>query len=78
LFVIGIFAGCTKHPDEEQIQALEEAKSAALSAEQTLADKKREAQDAEKKCDAAKTELAKVQQEKAKVMKKLEEKSSEE
>lgn len=72
IFVIGIFAGCTKHPSEEEIRALEEAKSAALSAEKTLADKKREQADLQAQCDAKKAELEKVQQEKAKVMQKLE------
>ena len=73
IFMVGIFAGCTKHPGEEEIQALEEAKSAAISAEQTLADKKRESQEAQAKCDEKKQELEKVKQEKAKVMQKLDE-----
>lgn len=38
--------GCSKHPNEEQLQLLEETKAAALAAEQQLAD-----------CDAGKAEL---------------------
>ncbi|NIV66395.1 MAG: hypothetical protein GWN40_09860, partial [Nitrosopumilaceae archaeon] len=32
--------GCSRHPSEEQIRAMEEARSAALAAEQKLADKR--------------------------------------
>ena len=41
MMAVGIVASCASHPDEEQIRALEETKEAALSAEQTLADKKK-------------------------------------
>ena len=73
VLVVAFLAGCTWHPGEEEIQALEETKAAALAAEKTLADKKAERKDLEAKLEAKKTELAKVQQEKAKVMQKLEE-----
>ena len=36
------FVGCTKHPNEQQLQALEEQKNAALSAESALEEKRRE------------------------------------
>ena len=75
--VIGILAGCTSHPDEEQIQMLEETKSAALAAEQTLADKKQEASSLAQKCESKKAELEKVKKEKALVMQKLEAKNAE-
>ena len=43
-FVVSSFAfiGCTKHPNEEQKQALEEQKQATVAAEQTLEDRQRE------------------------------------
>ena len=33
-----LFSGCTKYAKQEQLKALEEAKSAALAAEKSLAD----------------------------------------
>jgi septal ring factor EnvC (AmiA/AmiB activator) len=70
--VIGsLMVGCTSHPDEEQIKTLEETKSAALSAEKTLADKKKERADLEKQVEAKKAELAKVKAEKERVQQKL-------
>jgi uncharacterized lipoprotein NlpE involved in copper resistance len=74
LIVFGWLAGCTSHPDEEQIKALEEAKAAALSAEQTLASKKTEASTLESQCEAKKAELEKVKKEKELVLQRLEEK----
>ena len=76
IMVIGLLAACSSSPDEEQVKMLEETKSAALSAEQTLADKKQEASDLEAKCEAKKQELAKVQKEKEMVLQKLEAKKS--
>ena len=52
--VAGLLAACSSSPDEEQIKMLEETKTAALAAEQTLADKKQEASDLEAKCQAKK------------------------
>ena len=75
LIVFGWLAGCTSHPDEKQVQALEETKAAALSAEQTLASKKQEASTLESQCAAKKAELDKVQKEKALVLQRLEEKT---
>ena len=72
LLVVAFLAGCTWHPGEEDIQALEETKTAALAAEKTLADKKTERKDLEAKLEAKKAELAKVKAEKQKVMQKLE------
>jgi septal ring factor EnvC (AmiA/AmiB activator) len=77
IMVVGLLAACSSSPDEEQIKMLEETKSAALAAEQTLADKKQEASDLEAKCQAKKQELEKVQKEKTMVMQKLEAKKSE-
>ncbi len=72
ILVLTFLFACTSHPDEEQIQALEETKTAALAAEKTLSDKKAERKDLEAKLEAKKTELAKVKAEKEKVMQKLE------
>ena len=74
--IASFIVSCTSHPDEDQIKALEETKAAALSAEQTLANKKQEASDLEAKCEAKKSELAKVQKEKETVLKKLEAKKA--
>jgi paraquat-inducible protein B len=76
LIVFGWLAGCTSHPDEKQIQALEESKAAALSAEQTLASKKQEASTLESQCTAKKAELDKVKKEKELVLQRLEEKKA--
>ncbi|MFQ5648626.1 MAG: hypothetical protein ACE5IY_01680 [bacterium] len=63
------FVGCTKHPNTEQLQQLEEQKNAALSAEQTLEERRREKSRIEsetnqkrKELQAAKDELELVKQ----------------
>jgi len=76
VMIVGLLASCSSHPDEEQVKMLEETKSAALSAEQTLANKKQEASDLEAKCEAKKAELEKVKKEKELVLQKLEAKKS--
>ena len=76
IMIVGLLASCSSSPDEEQIKMLEETKSAALAAEQTLANKKQEASDLEAKCEAKKAELAKVKKEKELVLQKLEAKKS--
>ena len=76
LMIVGLLASCSSSPDEEQIKMLEETKSAALAAEQTLANKKQEASDLEAKCEAKKAELEKVMKEKELVLQKLEAKKS--
>lgn len=65
-------SSCTSHPNEEQIQALEEARSAALAAEKECSDKKSERQEQEAKVNAKKAELDKIQAEKKKVADALE------
>jgi septal ring factor EnvC (AmiA/AmiB activator) len=72
----GILASCASHPDEDQIKALEETKAAALSAEQTLAQKRQERSDLEAKLQTKKAELEKVQKERELVLQRLEEKKS--
>jgi septal ring factor EnvC (AmiA/AmiB activator) len=70
----GFLASCASHPDEDQIKALEETKAAALSAEQTLAQKKQESSDLQAKLAAKKEELEKVKREKELVLQRLAEK----
>ncbi len=77
LAVIALLIGCTQHPDEEQIQKLEETKSAALSAEKKLSEKKKERSDLEAQLEAKKAELAKVKAEKERVKQKLEARNAE-
>ena len=71
LFMLSTFSfmGCTKHPNAEQLQALEEQKNAALAAEQTLEERRREKSRLEselnqkrKELQAAKDELELVKQ----------------
>lgn len=58
LFVFSIFAmGCTKRPNAEQLQALEEQKNAALSAESTLEAKRTEKSRLESQLNQKKKEL---------------------
>ena len=71
ILVVAFLVGCTWHPGEEDIQALEETKSAAQAAEKACSDKKQERKDLEAKLESKKAELAKVQSEKDKVMQKL-------
>ncbi len=42
LLAMMVLTGCTKYANEQQLQALEETKAAAISAEQALADCKSE------------------------------------
>ncbi|MBN1560930.1 hypothetical protein JW998_11810 [candidate division KSB1 bacterium] len=42
LLILMAFTGCTKHANEQQLQALEETKAAAQAAEKALADCKSE------------------------------------
>lgn len=72
----GFLASCASHPDEDQIKALEETKAAALSAEQTLAQKKQERSDLEAKLATKKAELEKVKKEKELVLQRLAEKQA--
>ena len=77
LFSIGLVAlfslslltatGCSRHPNEEQIRAMEEARSACLAAEQKLNEVQRERSGLESQLQAKKAELDKAQKEKAHV-----------
>jgi septal ring factor EnvC (AmiA/AmiB activator) len=59
--------GCSRHPNEEQIQAMEEARSACLAAEQKLSDVQKERASLDSQLAAKKSELDKAQKEKANV-----------
>lgn len=71
LFFCLLFS-CAKKPNEEQVKALEETKSAALAAEKSLADKQKERSELESQCEAKKKELDQVKLEKETVLQKLE------
>ena len=77
LLFIGTLFNCKGHPDEEQIQALEETKAAALAAEKSLADKQKERNELEATLAAKKKELEEVKMEKENVLQKLEAKKAE-
>lgn len=63
--------GCSRHPNEKQLQALEETKQAALSAEAQLEQKRQEKADVENQLAQKKRELDKAQSEKANIDKRL-------
>ncbi len=74
LLVISLFlilglslTSCGWKPSEEEIQTLEETRSAALDAEKTQQEKKAEADDLQNQVDSKKAELEKAKAEKAKV-----------
>lgn len=58
---------CTKHPNKEQLQALEEARTAAAAAETQLAQKRAERDALLKQLQEKKAALQKAQAEKAAV-----------
>ncbi|MBN2012539.1 hypothetical protein JW960_24640 [candidate division KSB1 bacterium] len=60
-------SGCTRHPNEGQLQTLEETKKAALAAEDELAQKQQEKADLEKELAEKKQKLEYAKSEKAKV-----------
>ncbi len=71
LFVSMLSIGCTKHPNAEQLQALEEQKNAALAAEKTLEQKRREKSQLERELSDKKAELQKAKDELAAVKQRL-------
>ncbi len=68
-----MMSGCTKHPDETQLMALEEARGAAESAEQTLSAKKQERMQLEQQVSAKENELGQVEAERDDVQQKMNE-----
>lgn len=59
MFVLSSFSfvGCTKHPKSDQLQALDEQKNAALSAENTLEERKDEKRRLDGELDQKRKEL---------------------
>ncbi len=78
LFSLFVATGCSRHPNQEQIQKMEETRSAALAAEKKLAEVQKERQKLEQQVEAKKAELKKVQDEKAMVEEALKNWQSEE
>lgn len=66
-----LLSGCTKHPNEEQLNTLEETKKAALAAEDELAKKQQEKAELESELAAKKAELEKAKSEKEAIKNKL-------
>ena len=65
LFVLSTmsFMGCTKRPNAEQLQALDEQKNAALSAENTLEERRREKNGIQSKLNQKRDELQATKEE---------------
>ncbi len=57
------FMGCTKHSNAGQLQALEEQKNAALSAENTLEERRREKNALQSKLNQKRNELQATKEE---------------
>ncbi len=74
--LIGTFflTGCTKHPNEEQLNTLEETKKAALAAEDDLAKKQQEKADLQNELAEKKEKLEEAQSEKEAIKRQLGEK----
>ncbi len=70
---LGMLAGtltltaCSKHPNEEQLRALDETKKAAVAAEELLAQKRSERDNLQRQLDQKKAEMQKVLNEKTAV-----------
>ena len=71
LLAMFLFSGCTKHPNEEQLNALEETKKAALAAEDELANKQQEKADFENELAEKKQKLEDAKSEKEAVKSRL-------
>ncbi|KPL07976.1 hypothetical protein AMJ86_02330 [bacterium SM23_57] len=69
-FILGS-VGCTKYAKEEDLQALDQQKQAALSAEQELQQKQKERQDLQNQLQQKQDELAELQSERDAVAKKV-------
>jgi len=73
LCLLGTFllSGCTKHPNEEQLNTLEETKKAALAAEEELAKKQQEKAELENELAEKEAQLKKAKSEKEAIKSKL-------
>lgn len=72
LLVALSITGCTRHPNEDQLQALEEQKIATLAAEEQVDQVRQEKADLEAQLAKKKAELEKMKAEKAAVQQRLE------
>lgn len=63
--------GCTKHPNETQIRAMEETRSAALAAEQKVEDQRQQCNRLESELAQKQKELQQVKDDKAAVQQRL-------
>ena len=70
-----VMTGCTKHPDEDQLTKLEDARGAAESAEKALSAKKRERMELEQQVSAKEGELSTKEAERDDVKQKMEERN---
>ncbi len=70
-----VMTGCTKHPDQDQLIKLEEARGAAESAEKSLAEKKRERMALEEQVSAKEGELSNREAERDDVKQKMDERN---
>ena len=57
------FMGCTSRPNAEQLQSLEEQKNAALSAENTVEERRREKNELQSKLNQKRNELQATKEE---------------
>lgn len=71
LLLTFLLSGCTKHPNEEQLNTLEETKKAALAAEDELAKKQQEKADLENELAEKKQKLEDAKSEKEAVKNRL-------
>ncbi len=78
LLLVGVFSislflatGCSRHPNTEQIQKMEEARSACLSAETKLNETRKQREDLEAKLAQKKAELENLQKEKEMIQQRL-------
>ena len=72
LFLTFALAGCSSHPNEEQLSQLENSNQAAISAEKELEAKKAEKADLEKQLELKQNKLEECKAEKKVVSERLE------
>jgi len=66
--------GCTKHPSDEELQTLNETRTAAEQAEQTVQDLQKQKRDLQAELESKKDELARAKAEQARVKQTINEK----
>lgn len=73
VFALSLVAGCSSNPSEEEVKSMEEAKSAALSAEGTYQDTQKTRKDLENQVRAKEADRDAAKREYEAVKKRLEE-----